>query len=68
MDDNRVILEDLPTSVRGFVFEDNNGDPVIVLNSRLTFEQNRKTYDHECGHITRGELADPTYNEYGGAP
>ena len=68
MDDNRVILEDLPTSVRGFVFEDNNGDPVIVLNSRLTFEQNRKTYDHERGHIARGELTDPTYNEYGGAP
>lgn len=68
MDDNRVILEDLPTSVRGFVFEDNNGDPVIVLNSRLTFEQNRKTYDHERRHITRGELTDPTYNEYGGAP
>lgn len=68
MDDNRVILEDLPTSVRGFVFRDDDGDPVIVLNSRLTYEQNRRTYKHEQDHILRDDLSDPTYNEYGGAP
>lgn len=68
MDDNRVILEDLPTSVRGFVFRDDDGDPVIVLNSRLTYEQNRRTYKHEQDHILRDDLSDQTYNEYGGAP
>ena len=62
--ENRVILQDLPTSVRGFVFQGEDGEPVIVVNSRLTREQNRKTYDHERGHIRRGEMNDPNYIEY----
>jgi hypothetical protein len=61
-----VILEDLPTSVRGFVFQGDDGEPVIVVNSRLTRDQNRRTYDHERGHIERGDMYEPTYNEYGG--
>ena len=64
--ENRVILQDLPTSVRGFVFLDENGDPVIVLNSRLTWEQNFSTCLHERLHILRGELENEDYNEYGG--
>lgn len=66
MDEPRVILQDLPTSVRGFVFLDNNDDPVIVVNSRLTWEQNRKTYKHEQKHIDMNEPDDTTYDEYGG--
>ena len=62
--EERVILLDLPTSVRGFVFLDENGEPAIVLNARLTREQNRRTYDHEKSHIDRDELHDPTYHEY----
>ena len=62
--DERVILMDLPTSVRGFVFYDENSEPVIVLNSRLTYEQNRHTWKHEEGHIQRGEMDDPNYHEY----
>ena len=64
MDDNRVILQDLPTTVRGFVFLGDDGEPVIVVNSRLTREQNLHTYDHERGHIERDELNKPTYHEY----
>ena len=66
MEENKVILQDLPTSVRGFVFQGDDGEPVIVVNSRLTREQNRRTYDHERGHIERGDMYEPTYNEYGG--
>jgi len=62
--DERVILMDLPTSVRGFVFLDENGEPVIVLNARLSFEQNRKTFRHEKKHIQNNELHDQTYKEY----
>lgn len=62
--EERVILLDLPTSVRGFVFLDENGDPAIVLNARLTREQNRRTYDHEKDHIDRDELHDQSYHEY----
>ena len=63
MDENTVILQDLPTSVRGFVFLGDDGDPVIVVNSRLTREQNRRTFRHERGHIERNELTDPNYKE-----
>lgn len=64
MEGNEVILQDLPTSVRGFVFLGDDGEPVIVVNARLTREVNRKTYDHEQKHIRMNELTDPTYIEY----
>jgi len=66
MEETRVILKDLPTSVRGFVFLDDDGEPVIVVNSRLTREQNLKTWKHEKRHIARGDMDNPDYNEYGG--
>ena len=67
MEENEAILKDLPTSIRGFVFLGDDGEPVIVVNSRLTREQNRKTWNHERDHIRRGDMFEPTYNEYGGA-
>jgi len=60
-----AMLVDLPTSVRGFCFHDDNGEPYIVLNSRLTREQNEATYFHERLHIDAGEMYDPAYSEYG---
>ena len=65
MDDNTVILQNLPTSVRGFVFLGDDGEPVIVVNSRLTREANRKTFRHEREHIAKDQLHEPTYHEYG---
>lgn len=64
-DECTVRLQDLPPSVRGFVFHTDDGDPVMVLNSRLTREANRGSYDHELLHIQRGDMDDPTYHEYG---
>lgn len=64
MDENEVILRDLPTSVRGFVFLGEDGDPVIVVNSRLTREANRRTFRHEKKHIQKGQLHDRTFREY----
>lgn len=58
-------LVDLPTSVRGFCFHDDEGEEFVVLNSRLTWEQNRITYDHERKHITNEEMYDSDYHEYG---
>lgn len=57
-------LMDLPTSVRGFCYHDDNGEEFIILNSRLTHEQNRKTFDHEMEHIENEEMYDQNYNEY----
>lgn len=59
-----VRLQDLPPSVRGFVCHTDDGDPVVILNSRLTREANRGSYDHELRHIERGEMYDPNYREY----
>ena len=64
MDENEVILADLPTSVRGFVFLGDDGEPVIVVNSRLTREANQKTYLHERQHIENGDMYNPDYHEY----
>lgn len=64
MNENEVILADLPTSVRGFVFLGDDGEPVIVVNARLTREQNRKTFKHEKRHIRRGDMENKNYKEY----
>ena len=64
MEDYRVTLANLPTSVRGYVFLESDGVPRIVLNANLTREQNRKTFNHEHDHIDRNELNEPTYHEY----
>lgn len=66
MDEMEARLVDLPTSVRGFCYHDEDGEAYIVLNARLTREQNQKTYLHEKEHVTNGHMFDPTYHEYGG--
>ena len=50
-----VRIVDLPPRVRGFVTR-KDGEPVIVLNARLTREQNLKTYLHELRHIRDGDF------------
>ena len=64
-DDVRVIVEDLPTTVNGFVYHDCDGNPIIVLNARMPFEKRQKTYEHEKDHILNEELDDLNYLEYG---
>lgn len=60
-----VVLEDLPTSVHGFCCLGVDYEPCIIINSRLTKEQQREVYLHEMGHISSGEIYDPGYSEYG---
>ena len=64
----RTILQDLPVSVHGFVFHDDDGQPMVVLNSRLSAEKRMKAYRHEVKHIENGDMYDANYNEYGGIP
>lgn len=70
MDETRpAIVVDLPTTVRGFVYHDDDGEYYIVVNARLTREANRRTWIHEKRHIRRGDLENAGYHEYeeGGA-
>lgn len=64
IDDRPAMLVDLPTSIRGFCFHDDDGEEYIVLNSRMTREQNKQTYDHELKHINNNELFNELYVEY----
>lgn len=53
---SRTILYDLPPGIRGFIREDEDGEPVYIINSRLTSEANIETYLHEKSHHEHGDL------------
>lgn len=53
---HRVIYQDLPCSIPGYTKMDSEGYYTIILNSRLSSERNRETYDHELKHIQKGDL------------
>lgn len=55
----RYVLCPLPYRVKDFVREDEDGEPVCILNSRLTREQNVATALHEAEHIQYNDLAAP---------
>lgn len=60
-----VVLKDLPPRIRGFVCLGSDYNPCIVINSRLSREQQQKTYRHEMNHIQHGDQWNDSYNEYG---
>lgn len=51
-----VCLLQLPVSIKGFVRQNEDGTYTIVLNSRLSYEQNVKTYKHELSHILNSDF------------
>ena len=59
-----TFLKDLPGTIRGFTMLGSDYEPIIILNSRLSVEQQRKTYRHEMKHIVSGEIDDDGYSEY----
>ena len=66
MNENEARLVDLPTSVRGFCYHDDDGEEYVILNSRLTWEQNVETFKHEKIHISNGDMYNQQLCEYGG--
>ena len=60
-----VVLMDLPPRIRGFVCLGSDFNPCIVINSRLSVEQQKKTWIHEMNHIANGDIDNDDYNEYG---
>lgn len=55
MIDHNVILEDLPTTVRGFVRRQEDFY-TVVLNARSSSDGQKKTYEHELYHIINGDF------------
>jgi len=60
-----VVLMDLPTHIRGFVVLGSDYSPCIIINSRMTIEQQKITWQHEMNHIINGDLDNDEYVEYG---
>lgn len=60
-----VVLKDLPPRIRGFVCLGSDFSPIIIINSRLSKEQQRRTYRHELEHIRRGDMDNLSFHEYG---
>lgn len=57
LDNYHTILQELPYKIRGFVVHNSSEDfYTIVLNSRLSYAQNIKTYWHELEHITNDDF------------
>lgn len=52
-----VVYMNLPYSVNGFtLYNAAEGFYTIVLNSRLSYQEQIKTYEHELRHIKNGDF------------
>lgn len=60
-----VRLGDFPPCIHSFVFHDDDGNNIIVVNSRLSADQQREAFEHEIRHIRNGDMYDKDYHEYG---
>ena len=56
IDDVKTILCDMPTTIKAYTISDKDGFYTIVLNARLSREQNLISYKHEIGHIINGDF------------
>ena len=50
-----VKLIELPTTVRSFVVVNKDQTYTILLNCKLSHEQNLISYEHELNHIKNGD-------------
>lgn len=55
MDDINVLYADMPTTIRSYVVNNKDMSYTIILNSRLSHEQNVVSYQHELNHIFNGD-------------
>jgi len=53
----------LPSRIKGYARQNPDGTYTIILNSRLSFEQNIKTYFHEMKHIKNNDFDKLTVEE-----
>ena len=52
---NTYIL-DMPWGLRGCACENADGGYTILINGKLSYYQQVKTYQHELGHITNNDF------------
>lgn len=59
-----IRLCDLPTSIKGICYHDDDGEEYVILNSRLPVEIQKEAYKHELKHINSGDMDNTDYKEY----
>ncbi len=47
----------LPSRIKGQVRKNEDDSYTIILNSRLSYEQNVKTFEHEIAHIKNDDFS-----------
>ena len=55
MEDVFVRYMELPSTIRSFVVANKDMTYTIILNCKLSHEQNLISYQHELDHILRGD-------------
>jgi len=56
MDDIFLRYIPLPVTIKGLTVEDKSGNYNIYLNTRLSYEANVETLQHEIQHITNNDF------------
>lgn len=56
MNDIRVVMANLPTTVNGYSVVTPDGWTTIVLNQNLSYEKNQKTFKHEVDHMAKDDF------------
>ena len=51
-----TIFKDLPTQIKALTIKNRDGGYTIILNSRLSYEQQQRSFLHELQHITNCDL------------
>lgn len=51
-----TIFKDLPTQIKALTVKNRDGGYTIILNSRLNYEQQQRSFLHELQHITNCDL------------
>ena len=54
--DFNVIFQSMPIGLHGYVVKDHDDFFTIVLNSKYTYEDALKTYQHEIEHIMHNDF------------
>lgn len=55
MENINVIYLDMDTAIRSYVVSNKDMTYTVVLNSRISHEQNLISYAHELSHINNGD-------------
>ena len=51
-----TVIQDLPTTMEGFVRKNEDGGATIVLNARHSYETRMRKYWHEVEHLEEQDM------------